>query len=69
MSDPISDEIFDHIMNVYWEQIACYAYDGYTAAREGLVRVTKAEPDKNAAFHRWALNMNREINTSILRDN
>jgi hypothetical protein len=29
MSDRIPDEIFDQIMNVYWEQIACFAYDGW----------------------------------------
>jgi hypothetical protein len=37
----ISDEIFDHIMNVYWEQIACYAYDGYLEHGRGTVGIEK----------------------------
>jgi tetratricopeptide (TPR) repeat protein len=32
------------------------------AAKACLMRVIKAEPDKNAVFHRWALNLYREIN-------
>jgi hypothetical protein len=41
MSSCISDEIFDHIMNVYWEQIACYAYDGYREHGRGAVGIKK----------------------------
>ena len=41
MSDRISDEIFDQIMNVSWEQIACFAYDGYLTHGRGLVGIEK----------------------------
>ena len=41
MSDRISNEIFDQIMNVYWEQIACYAYDGYREHGCGAVGIEK----------------------------
>jgi hypothetical protein len=41
MSDRISDEIFDQIMNVSWEQIACFAYDGYRAEGRGAVGIEK----------------------------
>ncbi len=34
------------------------------AAKACLMRVIKAEPDKNAVFHRWALSLHREINTT-----
>lgn len=41
MSSHISNEIFDHIMKVYWEQIACYAYDGYREHGRGAVGIKK----------------------------
>ena len=41
MSDRISDEIFDQIMNVSWEQIACFAYDGFFAEGRGVVGIEK----------------------------
>jgi hypothetical protein len=44
----ISDEIFDHIMNVYWEQIACYAYDGCREHGRGAVGIKKVAAGDDA---------------------
>ncbi len=44
-------------------QILWEGYQDCATAKACLMRVIKVEPDKNAVFHRWALNLYREINT------
>ena len=56
--DPDCPEALFLKAQVLWE-----GYRDCAAARECLLRVIKAEPDKEAVFHRWAMNMYLEINT------
>ncbi len=62
--DPDNPEALFLKAQVLWE-----GYGDRIAAKECLMQVIKVEPDRNAVYHRWALNMYREINTSILREN
>ena len=55
--DPDYPEALFVKAQVLWE-----GYNNRIAAKECLMRVIKVEPDRNAVFHRWALNLYREIN-------
>ncbi len=56
--DPNNPEAMFVKAQVLWE-----GYEDRISAKEYLMRVLKVEPDRNAVYHRWALNLYREINT------
>jgi hypothetical protein len=41
METAISDEVFKTILREHWEQIACFAYDGYLKFGRGIVEIIK----------------------------
>ena len=41
METAISDEVFETIIREHWEQIACFAYDGYRKYGRGIVEILK----------------------------
>ena len=41
MKNVITDVIFKRIVGEYWEQIACFAYDGYRKFGRGIVEIQK----------------------------
>ena len=42
-------------------QILWEGFEDRQAAKACLLKITKVEPDKKAVFHRWAINLYREI--------
>ena len=42
-------------------QILWQRFEDHEAAKQCLLKIIKAEPDKRAVFHRWALNLYGEI--------
>ena len=43
METAISKEVFETIFREHWEQIACFAYDGYRNYGRGIVKIIKTK--------------------------
>jgi tetratricopeptide (TPR) repeat protein len=48
-------------------QILWQGFEDLEAARQCLLRIIKVEPDKKALFHRWAMNLYREMSEKAQR--
>jgi tetratricopeptide (TPR) repeat protein len=48
-------------------QILWQGFEDLKAARQCLLRIIKVEPDKKALFHRWAMNLYREMSEKAQR--
>ena len=48
---------------ILWEK-----FEDREAARECLLKITKVEPDKDAVFHRWAMDLYREMSEQAKRE-
>jgi hypothetical protein len=43
----MSDKVFEIVVNEHWEQIACFAYDGYRQYGRGVVEIRKTRDGDN----------------------
>jgi tetratricopeptide (TPR) repeat protein len=48
-------------------QILWQGFEDLKAARQCLLRIIKVEPDKKSLFHRWAMNLYREMSEKAQR--
>ncbi len=55
-ADPDFPEALFLKAQILWE-----GYQDAAATKQCLIHLMKAEPDKEASFHRWGLSLNKEI--------
>jgi len=58
--DPVFPEALFLKAQILWE-----GFEDRQAAKECLLKIIKVEPNKEATFHRWALNFYRELNDRV----